>query len=79
MLFNCDAEETLESALDNKEIKSLSPKEVNPEYSLEGLMLKQKLQYFGHLMWRTDSQEKTLMLGKIEEKRRRGQQDKMVR
>ena len=72
-------EKTLESPLDSKEIKSLSPKEVNPEYSLEGLMLKQKLQYFGHLMRRTDSLEKTLMLGKIEEKRRRGQQDEMVR
>ena len=49
-------------------------KEVSPEYSLEGLMLKLKLQYFGHLMWRTDSLEKTLMLGKIEGRRRRGQQ-----
>ena len=49
-------------------------KEINPEYSLEGLMLKLKLQSFGHLMWRTDSLEKTLMLGKIEGKRRRGQQ-----
>ena len=49
-------------------------KEVSPEYSLEGLMLKLKLQYFGHLMWRTDSFEKTLMLGKIEGGRRRGQQ-----
>ena len=49
-------------------------KEINPEYSLEGLMLKLKLQYFGHLMQRTDSLEKTLMLGKIEGRRRRGQQ-----
>ena len=48
-------------------------KEIIPEYSLEGLMLKWKLQYFGHLIWRTDSFEKTLMLGKIEG-RRRGQQ-----
>ena len=47
-------------------------KEISPEYSLEGLMLKLKLQYFGHLMWRTDSLEKTLMLGKIEDGRRRG-------
>ena len=47
-------------------------KEVSPEYSLQGLMLKLKLQYFGHLMWRTDSLEKTLMLGKIEGGRRRG-------
>ena len=49
-------------------------KEINPEYSLKGLMLKLKLQYFGHLMGRTDSLEKTLMLGKIEGRRRRGKQ-----
>ena len=49
-------------------------KEISPEYSFEGLMLKLKLQYFGHLMWRTDSLEKTLMLGKIEGRRRRGWQ-----
>ena len=49
-------------------------KEISPEYSLEGLMLKLKLQYFGHLMQRTDSLEKTLMLGKIEGRRRMGQQ-----
>ena len=49
-------------------------KEINPEYSLEGLMLKLKLQYFGYLMWRIDLLEKTLMLGKVEGKRRRGQQ-----
>ena len=49
-------------------------REISPEYSLEGLMLKLKLQYFGHLMQRTDSFEKTLMLGKIEGRRRRGQQ-----
>ena len=49
-------------------------KEINPEYSLEGLMLRLKLQYFGHLMQRADSLEKTLMLGKIESRRRRGQQ-----
>ena len=49
-------------------------KEISPEYSLEGLMLKLKLQYFGHLMWRVDSLEQTLMLGKIEGRRRRGQQ-----
>ena len=49
-------------------------KEISPVYSLEGLMLKLKLQYFGHLMRRTDSFEKTLMLGKIEGRRRRGQQ-----
>ena len=50
------------------------PKEISPEYSLEGLMLKLKLQYFGHLMRRADSFEKTLMLGKIEGKRRKGRQ-----
>ena len=49
-------------------------REVNPEHSLEGLMLKQKVQYFGHLIWRADSLEKTLMLGKIEGRRRRGRQ-----
>ena len=49
-------------------------KEISPEYSLEGLMLKLKLQYFGHLMWRADSFEKTMMLGKIEGRRRRGRQ-----
>ena len=53
-------------------------KEISPEYSLEGLMLKLELQYFGHLMGRTDSFEKTLMLGKIEGQRRRGLQDEMV-
>ena len=66
-------EKTLESPLDCKEIKPVNPKEISPEYSLEGLMLKLKLQYFGHLM-RTDSLEKTLMLGKIEARRIRGQQ-----
>ena len=64
---------TLESPLDNKEIQPLHPKEISPGCSLEGLMLKLKLQYFGHLMCRADSSEKTLMLGKIEG-RRRGQQ-----
>ena len=54
-------------------------KEISPEYSLEGLMLKLKLQYFGHLMWRTDSLEKTLMLGKIKGRRRKGTtEDEMV-
>ena len=53
-------------------------KEINPEYSLEGLILKLKFQYFGHLMWRADSLEKTLMLGKIECRRRRGWQDETV-
>ena len=53
-------------------------KEINPEYSLEGLMLKLKLQYFGYLMWRVSSLEKTLMLRKIESRRKWGQQDEMV-
>ena len=66
------------SPLDCKEIKLVSLKEISPEYSLEGLMLKLKLQYFGHLMQRTDSLEETLMLGKIEGRRRRGWQDEMV-
>ena len=61
-------EKTLESPLDCKEIKPVILKEINPEYSLEGLML--KLQPFGHLMQRADSLEKTLMLGKIEGRRR---------
>ena len=65
---------TLESPLNCKKIKPVNPKEISPEYSLEGLMLKLKLQYFGHLMQRTDSLEKTLMLGKIEGRRRRGRQ-----
>ena len=64
-------EKTLESSLDCKEVKSVNPKGDQSEYSLEGLMLKLKLQYFGHLMGRTDSFEKTLMLGKIEGRRRR--------
>ena len=65
-------EKTLVSLLDSKEIQPVSPKEINPEYSLEGLMLKLKLHYFGHLMQIAESQEKTLMLGKIEGRRRRG-------
>ena len=67
-------EKTLQSPLDCKEIKPVNLKEINPEYSLEGLMLKLKLQYFGHLMQIADSLEKTLMLGKIEGGRRRGWQ-----
>ena len=67
-------EKTLESPLDCKEIQPVHPKGISPEYSLEGLMLKLKLQYFGSLMRRADSLEKTLMLGKIEGRRRRGQQ-----
>ena len=67
-------EKTLDSHLDCREIKPVNPQKISPEYSLEGLMLKLKLQYFGHLMQRSDSLEKTLMLGKIEGRRRRGQQ-----
>ena len=65
-------EKTLESPLDCEEINQSILKDINPEYSLEGLMLKLKLQYFGHLMGRTDSLDKTVMLGKIEDRRRRG-------
>ena len=67
-------EKTLESPLDCKEMNQSILKEITPEYSLEGLLLKLKLQYFGHLMRRTDSFEKTLMLGKIEGGRRSGRQ-----
>ena len=67
-------QKTFESPLYCKEIQPVHPKEISPEYSLEGLMLKLKLQYFGHLMGRTDSLEKTLMLGKIDGGRRKGQQ-----
>ena len=66
-------EKTLESPLDRKSNQSIL-KEIHPEYSLEGLMLKLKLQYFGSLMWRMGSLEKTLMQGKVECKRRRRQQ-----
>ena len=65
-------EKTLESPLDARRSIQLILKEINPEYSLEELMLKLKLQYFGHLMRRVDSLEKTLMLGRIEGGRRRG-------
>ena len=67
-------EKTLESPLDCKEIQPVHPKEISPGCSLEGLMLKLKLQYFGHFMQRVDSLEKTLMLGGIGGRRRRGQQ-----
>ena len=65
---------TFEISLDCKEIQPVILKEITSECSLEGLMLKLKLQYFGHLMRRNDSLEKTLMLGKIEGRRRRGRQ-----
>ena len=64
-------EKTLESSLRARGSNQLILKEISPEYSLEGLMPKLKLQYFGHLMQRTDSLEKTLVLGKIEGRRRR--------
>jgi len=67
-------EKTLESPLDCREIKQSILKEISPGCSLEGLMLKLKLQYFGHLMRRVDSLEKTLMLGGIRGRRRRGRQ-----
>ena len=67
-------EKTLESPLHSKEIKPVNPEGINPEYSLEGLMLKLKLQHFGQLMQKADSLEKTLMLGKIEGRWRRGRQ-----
>ena len=67
-------QKTLVSPLDCKEIKPVIHKEISPEYSLEGLILKLKLQYFGHLVQRADSLEKTLTLGKIEGRRRRGRQ-----
>ena len=72
MFLNCVLEKTLESPLDCKEMSIL--KEISPECSLEGLMLKLKLQHFGHLMQRADSLEKTPMLGKIEGRRRRRRQ-----
>ena len=76
MLSNCGAgEDPWTARRSNQSIL----KEINPEYSLEGLMLKLKLQYFGHLMQRTDSLEKTLMLGKIEGRSRsRSTEDEMV-
>ena len=72
-------EKTLESPLDCKEIQQSILKEISPGCSLEGLMLKLKLQYFGHLMRRTDSSEKTLMLGKIGGQEEKGMtEDEMV-
>ena len=67
-------EKTVESPFDCKEIQPVHPKEISPGSSLEGLMLKLKLQYFGQLMQRADSLEKTLMLGKIEGRSTRGRQ-----
>ena len=67
-------EKTLESPLDTRRTNQAILKEINPKYSLEGLMLKLKLQYFGHLMQRADSLEKILILGKTEDRRRRRRQ-----
>ena len=69
-----ELDKTLKSPLNSKEIKPVSPKGNQPECSLEGVMLKLKFPYFGHMMQRTDSFEKTLLLGKVEGRRRRGQQ-----
>ena len=74
MLLNCVLEKILESLLTARRSNQSILKEISPEYSLEGLMLKLKLQSFGHLMQRTDSLEKILMLGKIEGRRRRRQE-----
>ena len=71
--YYCGAgEDSYEFPWTTRRSNQLIPKDINPEYSLEGLMLKLKLQYSGHLMGRADSLEKTLMLGKIEGRRRRG-------
>ena len=75
MLLNCGiGEDSLRVPWTARRSNQSILKEISSEYSLEGLMLKLKLQYFGHLMGRTDSLEETLMLGKIEGRRRRGQQ-----
>ena len=74
MLLNCGVGEDLRVPWTARRSNQPILKEISPEYSLEGLMLKLKLNYFGYLMQRTDSFEKTLMLGKIEDRRRRGRQ-----
>ena len=74
ILLNCDVGELLRVPWTARRANQSILKEISPEYSLEGLMLKLKLQYFGHLMGKADSLEKTLMLGKTEGRRRRGQQ-----
>ena len=71
-------EKTLDSPLDHKEIKQAILKEISPKYSLEALVLKLKLQYFGHPMRRVDTLEKTLMLGGIGGRRKRGRQAEMA-
>ena len=74
MLLNCGVGEDLSISWTARRSNQFILKEISPEYSLEGLMLRLKLQYFGHLMQTTNSFEKTLMLGKIEGRRRKGQQ-----
>ena len=74
MCLNCGVGRLLRVPCSARRSNQSNLKEISPKYSLEGLMLKLKLQYFGHLMQRTDSFEKTLRLGKIEGRRRRGQQ-----
>ena len=78
MLSNCGTEEDLRVPWTARRSNQLILKEINPEYSLEGLMLKLKLQYFGHLMQRADSLAKSLMLGKTEGKVERRAEDEMV-
>ena len=78
MLLNCGVGEDSRVPWTTKRSNQSILKEINPEYSLEGLMLKLKLQYFGYLMHRTDSLEKTLMLGKIEGRKRGTTEDEMV-
>ena len=79
MVLNCGVGEDSRAPWTTRRSNQSFLKEISPEYSLKGLMLKLKLQYFGHLMCRTDSLEKTLMLGKSEVRRRRGtMEDEMV-
>ena len=78
MLLNCGAESLVRVPWTERRSNQSILKEISPEYSLEGLMLKLKLQYFGHLMWRADSLEKNMILGKIEGRRKRGRQDEMA-
>ena len=74
MLLNCGVGEDSWESLTARGSNQSILKEISPEYSLEGLMLRLKIQYFGYLMWRTESLEKTLMLGKIESRKKRGRQ-----
>ena len=78
MLLNCDVGELLRVPWTARRSNQSILKEINPKYSLEGRMLKLKVQYFGHLMWRADSLKKTLMLGKIEGRRRERQRTRWL-